>query len=84
MLLFPIPVALLPYFHNKGAGQTVWLVWKKYPVSNIGTHSLSHKFMDNCCISCQVMADMKKVSNNLRIVNLYFLKTDSVATKLLP
>ena len=29
MLLFPIPVALLPYFHNKGAGQTVWNVKKE-------------------------------------------------------
>ena len=31
----------------------------------------SGKFMDNCWISCQVMADMKKVYNNLIIINLY-------------
>ena len=28
------------------------------------------KFKDNCWISCQVMADMKKVYNNLIIINL--------------
>ena len=27
--------------------------------------------MDNCCISCQVMADMKKVYDDLIIINLY-------------
>ena len=27
--------------------------------------------MDNCWLSCQVMADMKKVYDNLIIVNLY-------------
>ena len=27
--------------------------------------------MDNCLISCQVMADMKKVYDDLIIVNLY-------------
>ena len=32
----------------------------------------SGKFMHNCWISCQVMADMKKVYNNLIIINLYF------------
>ena len=31
----------------------------------------SGKVMDNCWISCQVMADMKKVYNNLIIINLY-------------
>ena len=31
----------------------------------------SGKFMDNCWISCQVMADMKKVYDNLIIINLY-------------
>ena len=30
----------------------------------------SAKFMDNCWISCQVMADMKKVYDNLIIINL--------------
>ena len=29
------------------------------------------KFMDNCWISCQVMADMKKVYDDLIIINLY-------------
>ena len=33
----------------------------------------SGKFMDNCWISCQVMADMKKVYDNLIIVNLYVM-----------
>jgi hypothetical protein len=27
--------------------------------------------MDNCWISCQVMADMKKVYDDLMIINLY-------------
>ena len=27
--------------------------------------------MDNCWISCQVMADMKKVYDDLIIINLY-------------
>ena len=31
----------------------------------------SGKFMDNCWISCHVMADMKKVYNDLIIINLY-------------
>ena len=31
----------------------------------------SGKFMDNCWISCQVMADMKKVYDDLIISNLY-------------
>ena len=31
----------------------------------------SFKFMDNCWISCQVMADMKKVCDDLIIINLY-------------
>ena len=30
--------------------------------------------MDNCWISCQVMADMKKVYDNLIIINLYLQK----------
>ena len=30
----------------------------------------SGKFMDNCWISCQVMADMKKVYDDLIIINL--------------
>ena len=34
----------------------------------------SGKFMDNCWISCQVMADMKKVYNDLIIVNLYLVR----------
>ena len=31
----------------------------------------SGKFMDNCWISCQVMTDMKKVYDDLIIINLY-------------
>ena len=31
----------------------------------------SGKFMDNCWISCQVMADMKKVYDDLIIINLF-------------
>ena len=31
----------------------------------------SGKFMDNCWISCQVMADKKKVYDDLIIINLY-------------
>ena len=31
----------------------------------------SGKFIDNCWISCQVMADMEKVYNDLIIINLY-------------
>ena len=33
----------------------------------------SGKFMDNCWISCQAMADMKKVYDDLIIINLYDL-----------
>ena len=33
----------------------------------------SGKFMDNCCISCQVTAGMKKVYNDLTIINLYYM-----------
>ena len=33
----------------------------------------SGKFMGNCWISCQVMADMKKVYDDLIIINLYFM-----------
>ena len=35
----------------------------------------SGKFMDNYWISCQVMADMKKVYDDLIIINLYDLLT---------
>ena len=34
----------------------------------------SGKFMDNCWISCQAMADMKKIYNSFIIINLYFAK----------
>ena len=33
----------------------------------------SGKFMDNCWISCQVMADMEKFYDDLIIINLYCL-----------
>ena len=32
----------------------------------------SGKFLDNCWIPCQFMADMKKVYDDLMIINLYF------------
>ena len=35
----------------------------------------SGKFMDNCWISCQVMADMKKVYDDLIIINLYHMRS---------
>ena len=36
----------------------------------------SGKFMDNCWISCQILADMKKVYDDLIIINLYvFIST---------
>ena len=38
----------------------------------------SGKFMDNCWISCQVMADMKKVYDDLIIINLYYVHCRSV------
>ena len=34
----------------------------------------SSKFMDNCWISCQVMADMEKFYNDLIIINLYLVQ----------
>ena len=34
----------------------------------------SGKFMDNCWILCQVMADMEKFYGNLIIINLYSLQ----------
>ena len=39
------------------------------------------KYMDNCWIPCQVMADMKKIYNDLIIINLYWqwnLKTSKL------
>ena len=46
----------------------------------------SGKFMDNCWISCQVMSDMKKVYDDLIIINLYrlmvFLSARRLATPL--
>ena len=33
----------------------------------------SGKFMDNCWISCQVMADMEKIYDDLIIINLYLM-----------
>ena len=48
------------------------------------------KFMGNCWISCQVMADMEKVYENLIIINLYNIKywqsmirTHNIVTSLL-
>ena len=46
----------------------------------------SGKFMDNCWLSCQVMADMKKAYNDLIIINpyleyLYFLTKRKLCTK---
>ena len=38
----------------------------------------SGKFMDNCWISCQVMADMEKVYDNLIIINLYSLPENNL------
>ena len=35
----------------------------------------SGKIMDNCWISCQVIADMKKVYDDLIIINLYIFYT---------
>ena len=32
----------------------------------------SGKFLDNCWISCQAMADMKKVYDNLKIISLHY------------
>ena len=41
----------------------------------------SGKLMDNCWISCQVMADMKKVYDNLMIIYLPFKSdTDGIPT----
>ena len=31
--------------------------------------------MDNCWISCQVIADMKKVYDEFTIINLYYIST---------
>ena len=42
-----------------------WVVLSVHKLNKLG------KFMDNCWISCQVMADMKKVYNDLIITNLY-------------
>ena len=41
----------------------------------------SGKFMDHCWISCQVMADMKKVYDDLIIINLYVLCTSQTIIK---
>ena len=42
----------------------------------------SGKFMDNCWISCQVMADMKKVYDDLIIINLYSFQSYNLNTNL--
>ena len=31
------------------------------------------KFMENCCISCQVIADMEKIYDDLIIINLWLM-----------
>ena len=48
-----------------------WLnQWIVLSVLNLTDLVNSAKFMDNCWISCQVMADMKRVYNDLIIINL--------------
>ena len=42
-----------------------WIVLSVHKLNKLG------KFMDNCWISCKVMADMKKVYDDLIIINLY-------------
>ena len=44
MLLSSIPVSLLPYFHNKGADQTVWCGWNL-------PHSLKKADVYHCDLS---------------------------------
>ena len=41
MLLSSIPVSLLPYFHNKGADQTVCIVKIWRVVCDVSSHSFS-------------------------------------------
>ena len=43
-----------------------WIVLSVHKLNKLG------KFMDNCWISCQVIADMKKVYDDLTIINLYY------------
>ena len=43
-----------------------FISWKNWVTSG--------KFMDNCCISCQVMADMEIFYNDLININLYWLQ----------
>ena len=48
----------------------------KFTRIELSVHKLTNwvnsgKFMDNCWISCQVMSDMKKVYDDLIIINLY-------------
>ena len=42
----------------------------------------SSKFMDNCWISCQIMADMKKVYNDLTSINLWSKAKEKTAIRL--
>ena len=44
----------------------------------------SGKFMDNCWISCQVMADTKKVYTNFVIINLYSKIYGQLDEKIIP
>jgi hypothetical protein len=61
-LLFLRPIAqfFYPNLHELFCHVISWTNWVN-----------SGKFMDNCWISCQFMADMKKVYDNLIIINLY-------------
>ena len=44
-----------------------WIVFSVQKLNKLGN------FTDNFWKSCQVMADMKKVYDDLTIINLYFL-----------
>ena len=60
VILFEIDCAIFSTkLHEMFCQFIIWTNWVN-----------SGKLMDNCCISCQVMADMKKVWDDLIIINL--------------
>ena len=63
VILFEIDCAIFyTNIHELFSQFISWTNWVK-----------SGKFMDNCWISCQVMADMEKFYDDLIIINLYLV-----------
>ena len=70
-------ITISPIFVCTGYSFWDWFrnFWLKFTWIVLPVHKLNKlgKFMDNCWISCQVMADMEKFYDNLIIINLYLI-----------